>query len=131
VALAGVLAMQPRYLLLDEPTSGLDVNGRRAVASAVTRVRPSTGVVIVTHDADEFLGQADRVVVLREGVQAFGGTVDELMAGGDGLERDGVWTPPDHVMAQLLAMRAGRMAGPPVLDPAVAAGRLFPGGAAS
>lgn len=131
VALAGVLAMGPRYLLLDEPTSGLDVNGRRAVASVVDRVRSSAGVVVVTHDADEFLGIADRVVVLRDGTQAFGGTVGELMHRGDELERDGVWTPPDHVMVQLLAMRAGKMTGPPVLDPAEAAGRLYPGGGAS
>lgn len=131
VALAGVLAMRPRYLLLDEPTSGLDVRGRRAVASAVARARTTAGVVVVTHDADEFLGGADRAVVLGEGVQAFGGPVSRLMSGADQMERDGVWTPPEHIMAQLLAIRAGRMSGPPLLDPADAARALVSGGGAS
>ncbi|TLM80460.1 MAG: ATP-binding cassette domain-containing protein, partial [Actinobacteria bacterium] len=61
-ALAGVLAMRPRYLLLDEPTAGLDARGRRAVREAVARVREGgVGVVVVSHDADEWLAAADRV----------------------------------------------------------------------
>jgi len=131
VALAGVLAMRPRYLLLDEPTSGLDVAGRRAVGAAVARVRATTGVVVVTHDAEEFLKDADSVVLLRDGMQAFAGTVPELMAGGDRLELEGVWSPPEHVVAQLRAIRAGRMAPPVLLDPVAAARALFAGGDAS
>jgi energy-coupling factor transport system ATP-binding protein len=124
-ALAGVLAMSPRYLLLDEPTSGLDTAGRRAVSAAIARVRASTGVVVVTHDADEFLSGADRVLVLRAGSVVFSGNVDALLAAGDRLEADGAWVPPEHVRAQLLAKRLGRIPGPPVLDPLTAARNLF------
>lgn len=128
-ALAGVLAMSPRYLLLDEPTSGLDAAGRRAVAKAIARVRVSAGVVVVTHDAGEFLDGADRVLVLREGATVFCGGVDALLSAADRLEAEGAWMPPEHVRAQLLARRLGRLAGPPVLDPLAAArAMLAPGG---
>lgn len=127
-ALAGVLAMSPRYLLLDEPTSGLDASGRRAVSETMARVRPTTGVVVVTHDAGEFLGMADRVLVLNEGATAFAGGVDRLLATADRLEAERVWMPPEHVRAQLLAMRAGHFPGPPVLDPLSAAESLLASG---
>jgi energy-coupling factor transport system ATP-binding protein len=120
-ALAGVLAMSPSYLLLDEPTSGLDADGRSAVAAAVERARAEAGVVVVTHDADEFLASADHVLVLRDGSAAFSGTVHELLAAADDLEAQGDWTPPETVRAQLLARARGRLAGPPVLDTEAAA----------
>ena len=124
VALAGVLAMSPVYLLLDEPTAGLDAPGRAAVADAVRRGRAGAGVVVVTHDAEEFLADADRVVVLSDGTVAFSGDVGALLADARRLEMDGLWTPPEVVRVQLLAESAGRIAGPPVLDPEEAAARL-------
>lgn len=104
-ALAGVLAMGPRYLLLDEPTSGLDVAGRRAVCSIVRSTLARAGVVVVTHDAEEFLGEADRVVVLRCGRTIFNGGVEALLVRAGALEDEGTWVPPESVRAQLLADR--------------------------
>jgi energy-coupling factor transport system ATP-binding protein len=130
-ALAGVLAMSPRYLLLDEPTSGLDAAGRHTVSEAIARVRMTAGVVVVTHDAGEFLGCADHVLVLSEGAAVFSGTVEELLSAADGLESAGVWTPPEHIRAQLLAQRLGRIAGPPVLEPSAAARTMYASGGAA
>lgn len=79
VALAGVLAMEPRYLLLDEPTAGLDAEGRAAVTDAILSRRDERGTVVVTHDLDEYLEHADAVLVLREGRTLFWGSVDEFM----------------------------------------------------
>jgi energy-coupling factor transport system ATP-binding protein len=124
VALAGVLAMSPKYLLLDEPTCGLDAEGRRAVAECVQRARADAGVIVVTHDADEFLASADRVLVLRDGRGAFEGTVTELLAAASGLEAADDWTPPESVRAQMLAADRGRIAGPPILDLGAAADAL-------
>ena len=67
VALAGVLATRPGYLLLDEPSAGLDARGRAAVMASIERARSSAGVVVVTHDAEQFLPHADTVVLLRGG----------------------------------------------------------------
>jgi energy-coupling factor transport system ATP-binding protein len=106
VAIAGVLAMRPSYLLLDEPTAGLDVRGRAAVAGGLERIRHEVGIVVVTHDAEEFLGQADRVLVLAAGIPVFSGTSDELLTDPSPLEDAGVGLPP-LVEVQVLAREAG------------------------
>lgn len=106
VAIAGVLAMRPRYLLLDEPTAGLDVRGRTAVLGGLERARPEVGIVVVTHDAEEFLGEADRVLVLADGAAAFAGSASELLADPAPLVDAGVGLPP-LIEAQLLARTAG------------------------
>lgn len=79
VALAGVLAMRPAYLLLDEPTAGLDARGRESVLAVLDRVSSYTGIAIVTHDAEEFLVGADEVLVLDAGVTAFYGPLTRLL----------------------------------------------------
>lgn len=106
VAIAGVLAMRPRYLLLDEPTAGLDSSGRTAVLAALARVRTSVGTVVVSHDAEEFLGEADRVLVLAEGSPAFSGSSAELLDDPATLVSAGVGLPP-LIETQLLARAAG------------------------
>jgi len=121
-AMAGVLAMRPRYLLLDEPTAGLDAQGRDAVLAAVDSIRADAGVLVVTHDPDLFLGRADAVVVLRAGRTAFSGSVPELLEALPGLADAGAAEPPEVVRAQLLARERGAALGEHLeLDPAAAA----------
>ncbi|RJP31560.1 MAG: ATP-binding cassette domain-containing protein [Actinobacteria bacterium] len=68
VALAGVLAMRPRYLLMDEPTSGLDLPGRRLLYAILEGLRENgVGVLMVTHDWEEVELLANRVAVLSQG----------------------------------------------------------------
>jgi len=73
VSLARALVRDPRLLLLDEPFSALDALTRitmhRLVLSLWQRHRPA--VLLVTHDVDEALALADRVLVLRDGQIAF------------------------------------------------------------
>jgi energy-coupling factor transport system ATP-binding protein len=119
--LAGIMAMRPRYLLLDEPTAGLDASGRAAVMAAVSDARATAGVVVVTHDPEEFLGSADRVVVLDDGRTAYSGSVAGLLDGGVGPGGTASWSLPEMVRAQ---MDAAQRAGAPAvltLDPADAA----------
>jgi energy-coupling factor transport system ATP-binding protein len=128
-ALAGILAMHPRYLLLDEPTAGLDAAGREAVAAVLEAVRERAGVIVVTHDPDGLLPRADRVLVLQEGRAAFYGDVSALMGALSGLAASGAAEPPEVPRTLLLAQaRAGRPAVTPALDVAKAAsaiGRLY------
>ncbi|MEV7967893.1 ABC transporter ATP-binding protein [Sphaerisporangium sp. NPDC088356] len=78
VALARALVRDPEVLLLDEPFAALDALTRlqmqELVAELCARHRPA--VVLVTHDVDEAVRLADRVVVLREGALAVDRTID-------------------------------------------------------
>lgn len=94
IALAGVLALRPRYLLLDEPTAGLDAAGRAAVREAIANARRrGVGVVIATHEVDEFLPLATHVVALSRGVVRFQGTVSEYVRAAERLDAEGLPVP--------------------------------------
>jgi sulfate transport system ATP-binding protein len=69
VALARALAISPRLLLLDEPFGALDALVRKDLRRWLRRIHNETGVttVFVTHDQEEALDLADRVVVLKDG----------------------------------------------------------------
>ncbi len=69
VALARALIFQPRALLLDEPLSALDAATRVTMRDEIRRIqrRQDLATLLITHDQDEALSLADRVVVLREG----------------------------------------------------------------
>jgi energy-coupling factor transport system ATP-binding protein len=119
-AIAGVLAMRPRYLLLDEPTAGLDARGRGAVREVVRSMRAGAGVVVVSHSAEEFLGEADRVVVLAQGKQVFTGDAHGLIADPSPFETAGL-IAPDVLRFQMIARARGCDCSPFTLDPVLAA----------
>jgi energy-coupling factor transport system ATP-binding protein len=122
-AIAGVLAFRPRYLLLDEPTAGLDALGRRAVSSIVAEARSCAGVVLVSHSAEEFLGVADRVLVLSEGRAVYDGSATDLIADPSPFASGGLLAP-DVLRVQMLASERGCDVGPFTLDPVRAAASL-------
>jgi len=126
-AIAGVMAMRPRYLLADEPTAGLDAGGRGAMRRLLLAARERTGVVVVTHSAEEFLGQADRVLVLANGGSAWYGEAAELVADPSALDEHGL-AAPSVLEVQLEARSLGIDAGALTLDPLTAADRLASAG---
>ncbi|NLG37192.1 MAG: energy-coupling factor transporter ATPase [Clostridiales bacterium] len=69
VALAGVLAMEPRVLILDEPTAGLDPEGRSDMLRMMRelRAREGTTILMISHNMDEVAQVADRVLVMAHG----------------------------------------------------------------
>ena len=74
------LAIEPRVLLLDEPFGALDAKVRKELRHWLRQVHNSTGVttIFVTHDQEEAMDLADRVVVLREGLIEQVGTPEAL-----------------------------------------------------
>ena len=66
VAIAGVIAMQPRVLVLDEPAAGLDPEGRDNILSQVKNYHRETGatVVLVSHSMEDIAKYADKVIVM-------------------------------------------------------------------
>ncbi len=69
VALAGVLAMQPEYLILDEPVSGLDPEGRKNMLEIIEALHKEAGIsiVMISHDIESVAKYADRLIVLEDG----------------------------------------------------------------
>lgn len=76
VALAQTLINHPKILLMDEPFSALDVQTRALMENELLELWASTGasVVFVTHDLEEAIGMADRVVVITAGPGTVKGT---------------------------------------------------------
>jgi energy-coupling factor transport system ATP-binding protein len=115
VAIAGVLAMRPAYVLLDEPTAGLDASGRGTITSLIASLGTRAGVVVVTHDPDAFVGLADRFVVLEEGRAGFDGPAAAYCADAVSLAERGV-PLPEVIRAQVLASRHAALGGPVTID---------------
>jgi energy-coupling factor transport system ATP-binding protein len=68
VAIASVLAMRPTFLLLDEPTAGLDAKGRAFIHELIKQlVNATAGVVVVSHDVEEFESQVNDHLLLKDG----------------------------------------------------------------
>lgn len=123
-AIAGALAMGAPYLLLDEPTAGLDARSRSAVLAAIEGQRATAGVAVVTHDPEEFLPLADRVLALASGRVAFSGSVQALTASPSAYVEAGLRLP-EVVRAQLLARERGAAIPRIAFDPAETAALLL------
>jgi len=68
VAIAGVLAMEPKVIVLDEPMAFLDPAGKKQVERILDNLnRNGTTIIIATHDVDLAARWADRVIILRDG----------------------------------------------------------------
>lgn len=80
VAIAGVVAMNPDYLVLDEPSAGLDPRSRNAVFKEILALHKSRGIaiVLVTHSMEEAVKYADRMLVINSGKVMFDGKPMEI-----------------------------------------------------
>lgn len=68
VAIAGILACHPEYLIVDEPTAGLDPKGAQEMMDLFEDIhRKGTTIILVTHDMNLVLRYCDRVLVLEDG----------------------------------------------------------------
>ncbi|MBQ8682339.1 MAG: energy-coupling factor transporter ATPase [Selenomonadales bacterium] len=95
VAIAGVIALKPRYLILDEPAAGLDPIGKRIIFDKIKRLHENgTTVILVSHNMDDVAQMADRILVMHQGVLAASGTPKEIFAQRALLQDAGLDVPP-------------------------------------
>lgn len=96
LGIATVLAMHPRMIVLDEPTANLDPSASHSVHEQLLELRKQgVTVILVTRELDEFLAEADQLVVLNEGtIVAVGTPRDVLTQHGTMMNKElGVWLP--------------------------------------
>ena len=128
VALAGVLAMNPRLVILDEPTSLLDPKTAAELVGLVGRLRKELGTtfVVVEHRLDLLVKVAGRMVVMNEGRKVLEGTPKEVLFG-DEAEAYGVSVPSVTKVQKMLAadgvLEADKLLSPGELARSVEAGR--------
>ena len=100
VAIAGVLAMRPKYLILDEPTAGLDPMGRQEILGEISALQQQgVTVVLVSHNMEEVARLASRLAVMHDGRLIAQGTPAEVFSKGELLEEVGLALPQ---IAQLM-----------------------------
>ena len=106
-ALAGILAMRPKYLVLDEPMAGLDPRGRREILALIESLRSDfyTGIVMVSHSMDDVAMYADRIAVLDQGKLSMLGTPEEVFRRGEELLKMGLNLPQATQLVRALRAR--------------------------
>ncbi len=111
VAIAGVMAMRPTYLVLDEATAMLDPQGRRDLLQTMHRLhRQGITIIAITHFMTEAT-TATRVIVLDDGLVAMDGTPEEVFAQVEELRSLGLDIPPVAELARRLHQREPSLPG--------------------
>lgn len=95
VAIAGVLAMHPEYIILDEPAAGLDAAGKREIFDRIRRMsrEQGIGVLLVSHSMEDLAEYADRIIVLDDGKKILDDRPAEVFAERETLETCGLDVP--------------------------------------
>ena len=104
VAIAGVLIMEPKYLVMDEPGSGLDPEGRDEIFSYVQRLHEDSGVcvILVSHNMEDVARLARRVIVIEDGLIIMDGPPQDIFTRIEDLERAGLRAPETQYLLRRL-----------------------------
>ena len=107
VAIAGVIAMEPKVLILDEPTAGLDPKGRDDILSQITKLHSTYGmtIVLVSHSMEDVARLADRVIVMNKGKVALEGKPEQVFKEVELLEEIGLGVPQVTYLMRALKKR--------------------------
>lgn len=108
VAIAGVVALNPDYLVLDEPSAGLDPFGREEIFGEIMRLHKEKGitVVLVSHNMEDISKMATRLLVVDDGkILLDGKPLDIFMNHREELQTAGVDVPPVSMLMDYLVQR--------------------------
>jgi len=95
VAIAGVLAMEPKVLILDEPAAGLDPKGRDEILRGfkILHEKQKITVVLVSHSMEDIANLVDKVLVMNKGKIAYFDTPRNVFKEAETLEKIGLGVP--------------------------------------
>ena len=95
VAIAGVLAMNPKILILDEPTAGLDPRGRDDILDQIAELHKVRGItiILVSHSMEDIAKYVERLIVMNRGEVAFDDVPREVFSHYRELEAMGLAAP--------------------------------------
>lgn len=95
VAIAGILAMEPKYLVLDEPTAGLDPKGRDEILDQISLLHRERGitVILVSHSMEDVARYVERIIVMNQGEVMYDDTPGRVFANYRELESVGLAAP--------------------------------------
>ncbi|WP_333861084.1 energy-coupling factor transporter ATPase [Clostridium sp.] len=104
VAIAGVVAMEPRVLILDEPTAGLDPKGRDDILGEIKNLQKEykLTIILVSHSMEDVAKLADRIIVMHNGKCIIDGTPAQVFKEINTLESVGLAVPQVTYMAKKL-----------------------------
>ena len=105
VAIAGVLAMDPKVLILDEPAAGLDPKGRDSILKMIKKLHennPEKTIIFVSHSMEDVAKIADNIIVMNKGKVAMTGNVAEIFSQGEELSKMGLSVPQITVVTDKL-----------------------------
>lgn len=107
VAIAGVMAMEPKVLILDEPTAGLDPRGRDEILAQIRAYHETkrATVILVSHSMEEIARNVERIVVMRDAHVYMDGTPRQVFARAEELEQAGLDVPQVTKIAMALRRR--------------------------
>jgi len=95
VAIAGVVAMEPKILILDEPTAGLDPKGRDEILNKIKELKKEYNmtIIIVSHSMEDVAKLADRIIVMHKGKAILDGEPKQIFKQVELLENVGLAVP--------------------------------------
>lgn len=104
-AIAGILALQPKYLVLDEPTAGLDPKGRESLMEKFRRLHKEKGttIVLISHNMDNIASYADNVIILNKGKVTMEATPEEAFSKKEIISQAGLELPEVKTIMNELA----------------------------
>ncbi len=107
VAIAGVIAMNPKNLVLDEPAAGLDPHGRDEILGKIREYQKETGstVIMISHSMEDLALYCDRLVVMHESKPIMAGTCEEIFSRAEELEKAGLAVPQVTKLMRELAAK--------------------------
>jgi len=94
VAIASIISINPQIIVLDEPTAGMDFSGKISILAHIKdQLHKGVGVVFITHNMEEAIQIADRLIVLSEGRIVFDGEPKAFFINVDFVKKVGLDIP--------------------------------------